>query len=120
MQQPFPQLPWSARSALSCARGRGQELVHVAGENRLALVAERAQLPDKITHCCPIANFLRIIRGKDDARSWNFNERTFHRANCAAEPRGVEHHIVLQVMVEISLRFHAMPALSDVPQNSLS
>ena len=41
-----------------------QQLVDVAGQDRLAVLSECAQLPDEVAHRGALADFLRIV-GKD-------------------------------------------------------
>ena len=65
--------------ALRRLRGLLQELVDVAGEDRLAILAERAQLLDEIAHRRAVADFLRIIGGENDARRRDFDQRPFAR-----------------------------------------
>ena len=42
-------------------------LLDVAGQDRLAVLAERAQLLDEVAHRGALADFLRIVGGEHDA-----------------------------------------------------
>ena len=66
----------SSRTAAQARGGPGslrrlrrllQQLADVAGQDRVAVLAERAHVLDEIAHRRALANFLRIVGGEHDA-----------------------------------------------------
>src|SRR5215475_3308270 len=96
-----------------------QELVDVAGQNRLAILAERAQLHHKIAYRRAVADFLRVVGGEDDARGRDFDQCAPYGAHGPAEARGIEHDVVPQVMVEVALRPLAVAGVVGGPPEVL-
>ena len=84
------------------------ELADIAGQDRLAVPAERGKLLDEIAHRRAIADLLRVVGGEHDARSRDLDQRAFHRADGTAEAGGVEHDVVAQIMVEVPFGLHAV------------
>src|SRR4051794_40828746 len=72
------------------------QLAGVAGEDLLAVGAERAQLLREILHHVALAHLLRIVGGEDDACGRNLHERRLDGGDLAAESGGIEEDVVAQ------------------------
>src|SRR4051794_15770357 len=66
---------WDCKQMLRRPRGRVEQLADVAGEDRLAVRPERAQLLDEIAHRRTFADFLRVIGGEYNASGRNLYQR---------------------------------------------
>ena len=84
----------------------------IAGENALAVGAERAQFADEIAHRFAFSDFLRIIGGEHDARSGNLAQTRFDRADAAGKAGGIEDKIAPDVMVEVFFSFAAVARIA--------
>src|SRR5262245_50939758 len=78
-----------------------QQLPDIAGQDGLAVAPERAQIAHEIAYRRAGADFLRVVGGEHDAIGGNLDQRGLDRADGAGEARGVEHHVVAQIVVEI-------------------
>ena len=57
------------------------------------------------------ADLLRVVGREHDAGGGNFHERGLHRGDRACKARGVEHHVVVEIVVEVLFGFSAVAGL---------
>ena len=78
-----------------------QQQPDVARQDLLARLAELLDVGHEIADMLAPAHLLRIVGGEHDSRGRQLGEPRIDRADRAAEPRGVEDHVVVDVVVEI-------------------